>query len=343
MFGYASSPLCRVRSCSLRPGNGARSVVPLRGERGRAVPMGDPGLPVEPAAAVLEGRHHLAQLRMHGAAVVALVVVLDDDLPVREDVVRDAPGRAEVLERIVPGPLRDAAELVDEGPGRGQVDENEAAPGMDGRRVERELLLPEAVALAQERRDPELAVEPVRPCVIRAPDGPPEPSVRGGWLRRRRRVLQDQPGPAVTADVVEGAEVAVPAADDQQPFAGDVDVEVVAGGSQRLRSAHEEPFAVEDRLGLSREPLGGAVGLPGKGSHRAWCGGHVLGGPFNLTNSHLPSKSHLCRYTATPGRKESTPNNHGSGAIDVSRRSPTAPADRTRRRCSYRACPAPSR
>jgi hypothetical protein len=277
----------RVRELPLVPGplllaetgerRALRGAAP--GERGRAVPMGDPGLPVEPAAAVLEGRDHLAQLRMHGAAVVALVVVLDDDLPVREDVVRDAPGRAEVLERIVPGPIRDAAELVGEGPGRGQVDEDEAAPGLDGRRVEPELLLPEAVPLAQERRDPELAVEPVRPCVIRAPDGPPEPSVRGGWLRRRRRVLEDQPGPAVTADVVEGAEVAVPAADDQQPFAGDVDVEVVAGGSQRLRSAYEEPFAVEDRLRLSREPLGGAVGLPGKGSHRAWCDGHVLGVP----------------------------------------------------------------
>ena len=250
------------------------------GERGRTRPVRDPRVPVEPAAAVLERGDHLAQLRVHGATVVALVVVLDDHLPVGEDLVGDASRHAELLQRIVPRSFRDGPEPVHQGSARCQVDEHEAAPRLDRRRVERELLLPEAVVLAQERCDPELAVEPVRPRVIRTPDRALESSVRDGGIGLPRRGLEDQPGAPMTAHVMEGTKPAVSIADDQQPLAGDVEVQVVAGGTQRLRPADEEPLAVEERLRLALEPGRGAVRVPREGSHRA--GRAVRFGPHRV-------------------------------------------------------------
>ena len=63
-------------------------VVPRHGERVRTLAVRDAALPVEPVAAgAPERRHEVAQLRVHRAAVVALVVVLREHLPVRRDLV----------------------------------------------------------------------------------------------------------------------------------------------------------------------------------------------------------------------------------------------------------------
>jgi hypothetical protein len=236
-----------------------RRAVP--GEGGRAVAVRDPRVPVELPAAVLERRHDLAQLRMDGAAVIALVVVLDHDLPVGGDVVRDPPRDPKVRERMVVRSPRDVTEPLHQGRGGGprQVDEHEPAPRVDRRPVEREPFLPETVALGQERCDPELAVESVRPRVVRAADRTFETPVRGARVLTDGWSVQHQARPAVATDVVERAEVAGAGPHDQQTLACDVDVHVVARSLERLRPSHEEPLAVEDRLGLAFEPLRGSV------------------------------------------------------------------------------------
>src|SRR5207247_1190819 len=128
-----------------------------------------------------------------------------------------------------------------------------------------EPLLPETVALGQERRHPELAIEPVHPRVVRAPDRTLESPVRHARVIPRRRGVKDQAGAAMPADVVVGAQSAGPRPHDQHALAGDVDVEVVAGAPERLRSTDEEPLAVEDRVRLSLEPGRRPVRRTGEG------------------------------------------------------------------------------
>ena len=63
--------------------------------------MRHPVVPIElVTASLFEGRHNLAQLGMHGAAVVALVVVLDDDFPVGFNVVSNGVTHSEICERV---------------------------------------------------------------------------------------------------------------------------------------------------------------------------------------------------------------------------------------------------
>jgi len=83
------------------------------GERIGAIPMWNPTLPLQlPAAVAPESRNHIAELRMHAAAVIALVVVLDDDLPVRRHVVANRVTHTQPRQRIAMSPLRNRAELL---------------------------------------------------------------------------------------------------------------------------------------------------------------------------------------------------------------------------------------
>jgi len=73
------------------------------GEREGVCPfsVGNSLIPVQPGPSGLESRHDLAELRMNGSAVVALVVILEDALPVGRNRVRDPAGRPELLQRIM--------------------------------------------------------------------------------------------------------------------------------------------------------------------------------------------------------------------------------------------------
>ena len=63
--------------------------------------MRHPIVPIELiSAALFEGRHNLAQLGMHGAAVVAFVVVLDDDFPVGFNIVTNGVTHSEICEWV---------------------------------------------------------------------------------------------------------------------------------------------------------------------------------------------------------------------------------------------------
>ena len=69
----------------------------------------------------------------------------------------------------------------------------------------------------------------------------------------------------MAADVVEAAEPAVLAADDEDALAHHVDGEEVAGLGRMVRAAGVEPLAEEDLLPLELEHLGRVVVPSGKG------------------------------------------------------------------------------
>src|SRR6202030_2407195 len=82
------------------------------GERIGSVAMRDSAIPIQVGAARLaKGGHHGAQLRMNSAAVVALVIVLANDLPIRRDFVADGGAYSQAAQGIALQPVRDAVQL----------------------------------------------------------------------------------------------------------------------------------------------------------------------------------------------------------------------------------------
>ena len=98
-------------------------------------------LPVERrAAAHAKRRHDIAELRMHWSAVVALVVVLGDHLPVGGHVIGDRPADDELVEREALDSIGDRPELV--GQCRAvdsEPDEDETAPFVNGETMQGEV------------------------------------------------------------------------------------------------------------------------------------------------------------------------------------------------------------
>src|SRR5439155_23665473 len=126
-----------------------------------------------------------------------------------------------------------------------------------------QVLLAELFALGQERRRAELAVEPVRPRVVRAPDGALEPPRRyrlvagPGLVRDPQR----QPAATVPAHVVERMQRAILRPDHQDALAQHVQGEEVTRVGYLPLAACAEPFPGEQALPLRLEGLGRAVRL----------------------------------------------------------------------------------
>ena len=109
-------------------------------ERPRTVAVRDPVVPVELCPAAGERRHQPGQLGVHRPAVVALVVVLEQHLVVGRDLVaQHLPGDQVPDAVVVKCPLR-VRHLSGQRPclGRREVHEDEALPGLDADRVQRE-------------------------------------------------------------------------------------------------------------------------------------------------------------------------------------------------------------
>src|SRR4051812_14983133 len=132
---------------------------------------------------------------MHGAAVVALVVVLGDDLPIGGDLIRDASPDDELIQRIAVDPRGNGAELVDKfGATVGQPNEDEPTPLREREPPEAEL---PRLDVVYPWRGAQRSIESVRPEVI----GTTDHRLEAGSRDRRRRV--DQFGAAVHAPIGE--------------------------------------------------------------------------------------------------------------------------------------------
>ena len=208
------------------------------------------------AAAITERRHQLAQLRMHAPAVVALVVVLAEHLPVRGHLVADRVTDPQLPQGVARQALGNSAHLPLQwrGPGGGQVQEHETAPRLDLRRVQAEPCLVELRLSAQMGCADQPAVEVVGPLVIRTGDTPGGDAT--GQLDRagaRRGRLPAQARTPVPAHIVEGAQPSLAVAHQDDAFAEDIEHAERAGLHQFFLAPDTDPVAAEDPLLLHSE------------------------------------------------------------------------------------------
>src|SRR5690606_5772578 len=141
---------------------------PAAGKRVRSRLLRDAGFPVElrPSVPAKLG-NDLAQFGMDPGAVVALVVVLEDHLPVGGDLIFLSPARAKLLERVLYYGPRHRPQLLAKCLGTCTgFHEDESAPtvGLDLMQAELVLLDLDIGCVVQ------LAVQPVSPRMIRAAD-----------------------------------------------------------------------------------------------------------------------------------------------------------------------------
>ena len=206
---------------------------------------------------------------MHPGQVVVLHEVLADELVVRGDVVGAGPLRDPLVEPVLGEALGQVAELGGQRRGvRRQVDEDEQAPRVDGdveqavvgavealrhRRVEDRLLAGGDVGVLEQRRPEARPVGVVGPVVVRAADAPALADLAGVAVEELRR--------AVAAEVVEGAQRAVPVAGDEDRPAGDLDDDAGAGLRDVAGDADRDPAGGEQPLLLEREELRRGVGV----------------------------------------------------------------------------------
>jgi hypothetical protein len=165
---------------------------------------------------------------------------------------------------------------------KGQVQEHESAPGVDGDRVQADRSLVESGRAGHMRGGDQAAVQVVGPLVIRAHDAAAgaDPALhrhpRGGGGAGDAAELSA----AVTAYIVEGAQRSAGVAHQQNAFTDDVEQLVVAGRGEFFLAADAQPLAREDPFLLELEnahvaipPRGQRPLEPGNGSdftvHRA--------------------------------------------------------------------------
>ena len=195
---------------------------------------------------------------MHPSAVQALLVVLDDDLPVGRDLGNGAHADAQVGQTEALEPDELLAVLYDPGLERrgflGQADEHEALPHVRRHRPQRQRVLVDVV-VAEVRCGDESAVECVRPRVVRAHER----------ALRAVAALVAQARATMAADVGERVEDAVEVAGDQDALAGDVDHRAIASG-QRVGAHRHEPPTVEEPLSLDLVDRVGCVVGTGEGA-----------------------------------------------------------------------------
>jgi hypothetical protein len=190
-------------------------------------------------------------------AVVALVVVLGDDLPVRRYLVVVAGARHELLGTVVLYQLPEVAYVLPErGSVAAGVREEPAVPLDDAERHERVTVSVEARELPEPRSACEGPVEPVRPRVVRAAD-----ELLVGPAARLEELM-----PAVAAHVVEGVQPSFFVAGEEGRLEADRDSALVARAPQVLRAPHTDPGPVEKVIQLPPEHRLRRVSFGGEGA-----------------------------------------------------------------------------
>ncbi len=247
------------RSCSPdRPRSGIPSLVPVEGHRFRGRPKlhpaADPGaggVVVLPAA----GRGDPAQLGMDRRAVIALVVVLGENLPVGGGIVFVPAGDHEPahLVRRQHGIQRPKC-VVERCGHASAVHEDQAVP-LGARQLDQApLTRVEARLVLEARSRAQAPVKAVRPRVIRAYDRLP---------RHRGRPAGEELMPAVPAVVRERSDGAVRAAHEEHAAVPAVLGALIARAGQLVAARRADPAAPEEVLLLPVE-----YGLAGVGAGR---------------------------------------------------------------------------
>ena len=200
---------------------------------------------------------------MHEGQVVALEVVLDDELPVAVELELEAAVGSGGAHPLVLSPAREAVQAAAErldvplegGSVAAQVHEHQVHPHRGANRLQAVGAAVEALVLvpagAADVRGPlEPAVQTVGPRVVGATDA-------GGKAARLAHELVA----AVAAHVVEDADFAVPVAHHEHRLAEEVDRAHVAGGGDGAGVADAGPGRIEQALAFEHEECLGGVGL----------------------------------------------------------------------------------
>ena len=176
--------------------------------------------------------------------VVALDVVLDDDLPVRRLAITGWSKRGQRVDPVGRQALREIAdEVAQRGGAVVEVDEHEPAQLRNPHRVQPEPALVELLAERLPLGDADqAAVEAIRPAVVAAAD-------RALALTGAAQ----QAGGAVAAYVPVGAELAAVVADDEHRLGARLGGEVAARTRQRGDVTRELPRPLKDQLVLGVE------------------------------------------------------------------------------------------
>ena len=196
---------------------------------------------------------------MDDRTVQALGEVLDDQLPVRLQVVALGVGGAEVADSPRLEARGGRAELVPQSRALvGDPHEDDPAPLLAPRRGERVVRDREPLHPVHVRRPPEPTVEAVGPRVVRALD-----------RARQAAALRslDHPGPPVPADVVVRVDPAVRTAYHDQAVTRDLHQPVIPRFLEVVRRAGRVPHGPMDPFPLALEHRGIAV-VAGRQRHR---------------------------------------------------------------------------
>ena len=200
--------------------------------------------PVDQIVGAARVRQPGRELRMNRGAVQALIVILQDQLPVCLHVVLDPADRPQQRQVVAREASRERREPLCGGRRLGiEIYKQESFPLGERDGVEWIRLLVEPFHLVHVRRADQAAVECVRPGVIRALDRFGQPA-RGRFA---------QPRAAMAADVVVGAPLSRLVAQHDDAFAGDLNEEVIARRRERGVPADADPMPAEDSLLLFHE------------------------------------------------------------------------------------------
>ena len=186
--------------------------------------------------------------------MIALGVVLGDELPVRADLVADLLGRAEGPE-VEPVPVgHEIGQVVGQLGSVGiERDEHEALPDGEADRAQAERVEAELVEVLGVLGPDELAVEVVDPGVVGALEAD---GLAAG--------LFDDGRAPVLADVVEGPQDAIPGAHDHERLAVLLGQEILARPAGIRLAPDDRPVPVEPLAPFELVDLGVVVGPPGQ-------------------------------------------------------------------------------
>src|SRR5215469_383478 len=201
---------------------------------------------------------------MDARAMVALVVILEDDFPIGRDVVHDTACGPQACQRIPRKTSGERVELLREraalrsGTLRHQIDEYETAPRLNADWIQRKVFFADAIGFRDIRSGAQAPVEFVRPRVVRAANRVSEiPTRRAIHIAVELRALvENQPAPSMPAHVEVRGEAPVLGAHDKHALTSDVKLEEVAGCGNFFFPRRAEPLMPENALLLAPEDLG---------------------------------------------------------------------------------------
>src|SRR5258708_3762785 len=253
---------------------------------------------------------------MDNRTVQTLGVILDDQLPIRLQMVDTPLDHLELFHSPWPELLVETGEVLREGHRTsGEIDENVSIPDRAGNRVQRIVSLTEAAHFFHVRRAGERAIKFVRPGMVLALYASGKPAV----------VVFAQERTAMPADIVKSANAALLVTHDDHAGIGDVANKIVAGAGNLVRAAGAEPHIEMDCLHLALKPVWiGVVALRKRsgfgdsefGARVGIRGGHLVTlNELNLTRAALSIflSPHSCRSLRSGPRRDAFPSRTDTG------------------------------